>query len=221
LQRVPFDKIKIDRSFVSGASDPQSRKGALIRAMVGLASDLKMQTTAEGVETQEELALVRNLGCSLVQGYFFGKPMPEEEARELAAKGAVERPDAHLPPREPRVRIIRAALLHHAGDVKGARLKNISSGGALVQCREALPVGAAIQLDFAAGGLIEAKIVWVKDDHFGVQFKEKFDLKLLRQIETPRKPAATMSFIPNYLMSSDQGSGDDEPDADPFKKRSA
>src|SRR5207342_475208 len=99
LQRVPFDKIKIDRSFVSGASDPQSRKGALIRAMVGLAHDLEMQTTAEGVETQEELALVRNLGCSLVQGYFFGKPMPDEEARELAAKGAVVRPDAHLPQR--------------------------------------------------------------------------------------------------------------------------
>ena len=51
LQRVPFDKIKIDQSFVRGASDPESRNAALIRAMVGLASDLKMQTTAEGVET--------------------------------------------------------------------------------------------------------------------------------------------------------------------------
>src|SRR4030095_13623020 len=69
LQRVPFDKLKIDRSFVSGASDPESRNAALIRAMVGLASDLKMRTIAEGVETQEELALVRSLGCPLVQGY--------------------------------------------------------------------------------------------------------------------------------------------------------
>ena len=94
LQRVPFDKIKIDQSFVRGASDPASRNAALIRAMVGLASDLKMQTTAEGVETQEELLLVRNLGCSLVQGYYFGKPMPAEEASELASKGAATRPDA-------------------------------------------------------------------------------------------------------------------------------
>ena len=70
LLRVPFDKIKIDQSFVRGASDPESRNAALIRAMVGLASDLQMQTTAEGVETQEELLLVRNLGCSLVQGYY-------------------------------------------------------------------------------------------------------------------------------------------------------
>ena len=68
LQRVPFDKIKIDQSFVRGASDPNSRNAALIRAMVGLASDLQMKTTAEGVETQDELLLVRKLGCSLFQG---------------------------------------------------------------------------------------------------------------------------------------------------------
>ncbi|HEY6048474.1 MAG TPA: EAL domain-containing protein, partial [Sphingomicrobium sp.] len=126
LQRVPFDKIKIDRSFVSGAHDPQSRNAALIRAMVGLASDLNMQTTAEGVETHEELALVRSLGCSLVQGYLFGKPMPPEEAAALAAKGSAALP-AKLPQREPRIRIIRAALLHYDGQVKGARLRNISS----------------------------------------------------------------------------------------------
>ena len=135
--------------------------------MVGLASDLKMQTTAEGVETQEELQLVRDLGCSLVQGYIFGKPMPAEEARELAAKGAVTWPDAQLPPREPRMRIIRATLLHHEGEVIGARLRNISSGGALVECREELPVGAQIQLDFAAGGLIDAEIRWTKGTQFG------------------------------------------------------
>jgi len=186
LQRVPFDKIKIDQSFVRGASDPASRNAALIRAMVGLASDLKMQTTAEGVETQDELLLVRNLGCSLVQGYYFGKPMPAEEALELASKGAATRPDAHLTPREPRIRIIRATLLHYQGRVLGARLRNISSGGALVECREEMPVGAEIQLDFAAGGLIAAEIRWTKGTQFGVQFKEKFNLKLLQ----PGKPLA-------------------------------
>jgi diguanylate cyclase (GGDEF)-like protein len=187
LQRVPFDKIKIDRSFVSGASDPKSRNAALIRAMVGLASDLKMQTTAEGVETQEELQLVRDLGCSLVQGYFFGKPMPAEEAAELAAKGATTRPDAHLTPREPRIRIIRAALLHHEGRVLGARLRNISSGGALIECREEMAIGAQVQLDFAAGGLIEAEVRWTKGTQFGCQFKEKFNLKLLQPAKPPGK----------------------------------
>ena len=200
LQRVPFDKIKIDRSFVTGASDPEGRNAALIRAMVGLAADLKMQTTAEGVETQEELQLVRDLGCSLVQGYIFGKPMAAEEALELAKKGAATLP-VQFPPREPRMRIIRAALLHHQGRVLGARLRNISSGGALVECREELPVGAEIQLDFAAGGLIDAEVRWTKGTQFGCQFKEKFELKLLQ----PTKPAVKSSAVmrPSYLSAGD------------------
>jgi hypothetical protein len=196
LQRVPFDKIKIDRSFVTGASDLQGRNAALIRAMVGLASDLKMQTTAEGVETAEELQLVRDLGCSLVQGYIFGRPMPAEEARELAGKGSASLPTA-LPPREPRMRIIRAALLHYQGQVKGARLRNISSGGALVECREELPVGAQVQLDFAAGGMVEAEIRWTKGTQFGCQFKERFDLKLLQPAAPTTKSHAVVA--PDYL----------------------
>jgi diguanylate cyclase (GGDEF)-like protein len=205
LQRVPFDKIKIDRSFVTGASDPAGRNAALIRAMVGLASDLKMQTTAEGVETQEELQLVRDLGCSLVQGYIFGRPMPPEEARELAAKGSASLPAAPFPPREPRMRIIRAALLHFQGRVLGARLRNISSGGALVECREELPVGAHVQLDFAAGGLIEAEIRWTQGTQFGCQFKEKFELKLLQPAKSTGK--TTTMVAPDYLKAGEASEG--------------
>jgi hypothetical protein len=205
LRSFPFDKIKIDRSFVSGASDPESRNAALIRAMVGLASDLKMQTTAEGVETPEELQLVRDLGCSLVQGYIFGKPMPPEEARELAAKGSAALPAAPYPPREPRIRIIRAALLHIDGQVMGARLRNISSGGALVECREELEVGTQIQLDFAAGGLIDAEVRWNKGTQFGCQFKEKFNLKLLQVQAAPAQGPSVMA--PDYLRGSGEAAG--------------
>jgi diguanylate cyclase (GGDEF)-like protein/PAS domain S-box-containing protein len=204
LQRVPFDKIKIDRSFVTGASDPEGRNAALIRAMVALAGDLHMQTTAEGVETHEELALVRSLGCSLVQGYLFGKPMPAEEAAALAAKGSAALPE-QLPAREPRIRIIRAALLHYEGQVKGARLRNISSGGALVECREELPVGAEIQLDFAAGGLIAAEVRWSKGTQFGCQFKEKFNMKLLQPAKGEAKGPTVMT--PNYLTGADGSQG--------------
>ena len=203
LQRVPFDKIKIDRSFVSGASDPQSRNAALIRAMVGLASDLNMQTTAEGVETREELALVRSLGCSLVQGYLFAKPMPDDQARELAGKGTAALPE-QLPPREPRIRIIRAALLHYQGRVVGARLRNISSGGALVESREQLTDGTLIQLDFATGSLIDAEVRWTKGTQFGCQFKETFNLKLLQQAPKASPNTSTV-MTPNYLASGDSG----------------
>jgi len=204
LLRVPFDKIKIDQSFVRGASDPDSRNAALIRAMIGLARDLDMQTTAEGVETPEELLLVRNLGCSLVQGYIFGKPMPSDEAELLAVKGAATRPDAHFIPREPRMRIIRAALLHYDGEVRGARLRNISSGGALVECRQPVEVGKEIELDFAAGGLIPGRVVWTKGTQFGVQFKEKFNLKLLQQLAKPA-PKSAKFMTPDYMKSDGSG----------------
>ena len=204
LQRVPFDKIKIDRSFVTGATDPDSRNAALIRAMVSLATDLKMRTIAEGVETQEELQLVRDLGCPLVQGYIFGRPMPAAEALELAKKGAATLP-AQLPPREARVRIIRAALLHLDGQVKGARLRNISSGGALVESREEVEVGTQIKLDFAAGGLIAAEVRWTKGTQFGCQFKEKFNLKLLQPAKAEAKAAAVMT--PDHFRRGEAAGG--------------
>ena len=159
-----------------------------------------MQTTAEGVETPEELLLVRNLGCSLVQGYIFGKPMPSEEALQIAKNGAATRPDAHFIPREPRMRIIRAALLHYDGEVRGARLRNISSGGALVECRQPVEVGKKIELDFAAGGLIPGKVVWAKGTQFGVQFDEKFNLKLLQQLAKPAPKGA--KFMGNDDLDS-------------------
>jgi EAL domain-containing protein (putative c-di-GMP-specific phosphodiesterase class I) len=77
LSSFPFDKIKIDQSFVRGMLDsPDSR--AIIKATIGLAKDLKMSTTAEGVETEEQLNALRLAGASQAQGYLIAKPMPRE-----------------------------------------------------------------------------------------------------------------------------------------------
>ena len=89
--------------------------------------------------------------------------------------------------------------------MKGARLRNISSGGALVECREDMPVGAMIQLDFAAGGLIEAEIRWTRGTQFGCQFTDKFDLKLLKVVEPPKKAPTAMA--PNYLTATEGSDG--------------
>ena len=84
LKKAPFDKIKIDQSFVRGAASTTNRNAAIIRAIVTLAETLGMDTCAEGVETHDDLQLIRELGVSMVQGYIFGKPSPAETARELA-----------------------------------------------------------------------------------------------------------------------------------------
>jgi diguanylate cyclase (GGDEF)-like protein len=83
LSRTKFSTIKIDRSFVQGASRKASESLAIIRAVVALADSLGMSTTAEGVETEEEYAMIRRLGCKKIQGYLFGRPMPAEDARAL------------------------------------------------------------------------------------------------------------------------------------------
>ncbi|MDG5489885.1 EAL domain-containing protein [Sphingomonas sp. BGYR3] len=84
LSRTRFSSIKIDRSFVQGASRGEKEAIAIIRAVVALAQSLEMATTAEGVETEQEHELVRMLGCTKVQGYYFGRPLPVDEARAIA-----------------------------------------------------------------------------------------------------------------------------------------
>jgi EAL domain-containing protein (putative c-di-GMP-specific phosphodiesterase class I) len=82
LQKFPFDKIKIDQSFVRGA-DHSADSGAIIRAVVALGRSLGMTTIAEGVETQEQLDRVSAEGCGEVQGYLTGRPLPAAEAASL------------------------------------------------------------------------------------------------------------------------------------------
>ena len=84
LSRTRFSSIKIDRSFVQGASKGVKEAIAIIRAVVALAQSLGMATTAEGVETEAEHQMVQALGCTKVQGYYFGRPLPVDEARALA-----------------------------------------------------------------------------------------------------------------------------------------
>jgi len=86
LSRTRFSSIKIDRSFIQGASKGVKEAIAIIRAVVVLAQSLGMATTAEGVETESEHQMVQDLGCTKVQGYYFGRPLPVEEARELVQR---------------------------------------------------------------------------------------------------------------------------------------
>lgn len=79
LRRFPFDRIKIDRSFIRDIADPDA--AAIVRAVVGIGERLGMGIVAEGVETLEQLDLVRREGCTQVQGFLFSRPLPPCEAR--------------------------------------------------------------------------------------------------------------------------------------------
>lgn len=84
LRSFPFDRIKIDQSFIADISESKESL-AILRAVVGLGSSLKIATTAEGVEAAKQLELLRSEGCTEVQGYFFSPPKPAAEVAQLLA----------------------------------------------------------------------------------------------------------------------------------------
>ena len=83
LRKTRFSTIKIDRSFVTGAARNVAECVAIIRAVVAMAESLGIETTAEGAETQDEVDLIKRLGCSKIQGYFYGRPMSAADALKL------------------------------------------------------------------------------------------------------------------------------------------
>ncbi len=83
LRKLKFSTIKVDRSFVQGAAQGGAESLAIVRAVVAMAQSLEMSTTAEGVETAEQAEMLRKLGCSKIQGFHFGRPMPAEDVEKL------------------------------------------------------------------------------------------------------------------------------------------
>ena len=89
LRSFPFDKIKIDRSFVQDLSDG-AEPLAIVHAVAGLAKGLKMTSTAEGVETREQLEVVKSIGCTEMQGYLFSRPARPARSGSFSLEGVCE-----------------------------------------------------------------------------------------------------------------------------------
>jgi diguanylate cyclase (GGDEF)-like protein len=90
LTRFAFDTIKIDRSFVTNL-ETSTHSDAIVRASISIARHLKMELTAEGVETQQQAALLAALGCNKAQGYFYSPPVPSQRVGATIARFAMRR----------------------------------------------------------------------------------------------------------------------------------
>jgi diguanylate cyclase (GGDEF)-like protein len=82
LHQLPFDTLKIDRSFVMNVGE-NGENSQILQTIISLAKNLRMRVIAEGIETENQLVLLRNLGCEYGQGYLISKPLPSEAMEEL------------------------------------------------------------------------------------------------------------------------------------------
>ncbi|RVT43698.1 putative bifunctional diguanylate cyclase/phosphodiesterase [Sphingobium algorifonticola] len=181
LKKAPFDKIKIDQSFVRGAAIAGSRNSAIIKSIVSLAEALSMDTTAEGVETHDELTLVRSLGCSHVQGYIYGKAQDALATMEmLRAVGTLAEADGFRSSRPVRKSMFRSVAVLHDGHRYTGRIRNISSTGALIEGLWNVPDGTCFRVELAEGYVLEALCRWSVEDRMGIEFLVQADLERMR-----------------------------------------
>nr|WP_294105303.1 EAL domain-containing protein [Sphingomonas sp.] len=186
LKSAPFDKIKIDQSFVRGAAIAGNRNAAIIKAIVTLAGSLGMETTAEGVETQDEIELIRELGCSHIQGYVYGKPARAEIVLDALIKGeGAATISGFRVSRASRTKLFRTATLEVAGERGEVRIRDISATGAMIDGIEfgRDPEQVTLLIELIEGQMFPARVRWAKDGRAGIEFKDRFNVARLNSGE--------------------------------------
>jgi diguanylate cyclase (GGDEF)-like protein/PAS domain S-box-containing protein len=190
LKKAPFDKIKIDQSFVRGATQPGSRNGAIIASITSLAHALGMDTTAEGVETLDELDLVRMHGCSHVQGFIYERALDAAAATERLETGLAAVAKGPRSARAPRQTMLRKVMLDHHGQIYNGTIRNVSATGALVEGLWNVPVGTIFELQISERHTVTATTRWCTEDRLGLEFAAPLQRDSSGRIEAVQDNAA-------------------------------
>ncbi|MBV1686555.1 EAL domain-containing protein [Novosphingobium sp. G106] len=182
LEAAPFDRIKIDQSFIRGAVAPGSRNGAILASIVGLAEALGMETTAEGIETAEELELARMLGCSHIQGYIYEAPMSLDETAVRLAGGMTAKAIGPRASRPTRSDAAGKVVVEIDGERVDGHVRNVAMSGAMIELRCSITPGTQIALHIAGEESICATVRWSEEGRIGVQFAEPVTIEKPRRI---------------------------------------
>ncbi len=174
LQTAPFDKIKIDQSFVRGATEPGSRNGAIIAAIVALAEALGMETTAEGIETLDQLELIRSLNVSHIQGFVYSQAVTNEALHQSCDVGEwVITPQGPAKQRNDRLSMFRKVRVIHHDHCYSVVVRNMSVSGALIDGLLDVPQGTKFVIDFGEGQLAVATVKRSAQRQQGVEFEQR------------------------------------------------
>ena len=172
LRSAPFDKIKVDKSFVSSCTQNDKNSLKIIAAIIGLAEALGMETTVEGVEAFDQLELVVAKGAKYIQGWLYAKamPMPELMARMAAGEFSIEPrgPDRYRPERRS---VFRRVGVVHEDHRYEAIVRDLSITGARIEGLLGVPVGEELVIDLGKGQLALARVTRSGESDFGVEFE--------------------------------------------------
>ena len=173
LRHAPFDKLKIDQSFVRGSTVKDTNNSAIITAIVSLAKALGMETVAEGVESLDELELMSKLEADVIQGFIFSKALPNEVLAERFENGELQF-EAVGPAkyRADRISVFRKIGVIHEDHRYEAVLRNLSRTGAMIEGILNIPRGTNLVLDLGEGQLAVAVVRRADESSQGVQFED-------------------------------------------------
>ncbi|MCC6926958.1 EAL domain-containing protein [Novosphingobium sp.] len=174
LQHAPFDKIKIDKSFIRGVTQPGNRNAAIIASIVSLAEALQMDTTAEGIEAHDELEAMRKLKVGQIQGFIYAAAVSNEDVTEALLSGEwVIEPDGPSKYRPERRTVLRKVGLIHEDHRYEATMRNLSRSGCMVEGLLDVPIGTPFVVDFGEGQLAVAVVRRSAGAMQGLEFEQQ------------------------------------------------
>ncbi|MDR6510620.1 diguanylate cyclase (GGDEF)-like protein [Novosphingobium capsulatum] len=174
LKSAPFDKIKIDQSFVRGATQPGNRNRAIITAIVALAQALDMETTAEGVESFDQFDLMKALCVSHVQGFIYSQPLDNDTfVAGLSGGDWTIEPSGPARQRHQRQAMFRRVGVVHEDHYYPVVLRNLSKSGALIEGLLEVPLDTPFVLDLGDGQLVVSRVRRSQGHQQGLEFEQE------------------------------------------------
>jgi EAL domain-containing protein (putative c-di-GMP-specific phosphodiesterase class I) len=128
LKHLPLDTIKIDRTFVAGLDGEADR--SIVEAVIALAHGLRISVVAEGIETEAQFEILREMGCDTGQGYLFARPLPEPDAARLLSPGRSGASTRAIPPAAAGSKSIRGAARTRAARARTRAVRGAARRGA-------------------------------------------------------------------------------------------
>jgi diguanylate cyclase (GGDEF)-like protein/PAS domain S-box-containing protein len=172
LRDAPFDKIKVDQSFVRTSTEKGDNSAAIVAAIISLAKALGMDTTVEGVEAFDQLDMVRKEGGALIQGFLFSRAMTQEALLEKIGDGElVIQPDGPQKHRPERKTVFRRINVIHEDHCYDAVMRDISKTGAKIEGLLGVPKGTPLVLDLGNGQLAVSRVMRSEGAMQGVEFE--------------------------------------------------